>query len=390
MSDEVLVVKDDARLAARLGAAVGAVVDPELRMTLAELRMVREASVSEGFGRVEIALTVVGCPAAGRIESEVTAAAASVAGLSGFEVSMSVMTSDERRRLNERLRNGRPARTSAFGPDSLTRVIAVSSGKGGVGKSTLTANLAIELARLGLSVGLVDADIHGFSIPAIMGLVDESGHVAKPTKIDELIVPPVAHGVKTISIGMFLRDGEERAPVAWRGPMLHRTVQQFLSDVYFGDLDVLLIDMPPGTGDVAISISQLLPHAQVIVVTTPQEAAASVAVRSGMLATQTGQQLIGVIENMGPMVMPDGSELALFGSGGGSLAAAELSSSEREVPLIASVPLSLRLREGGDVGDPIVLADPDDPAARAISAAALKISKREGSLRGRSLPIHLA
>lgn len=389
MSENDITSNNDARLSARLRTAVGSVVDPELRKTIAELRMVREASVSEGFGTVEIALTVVGCPAASRIESEVRAAAESVAGLAGFTITMSVMTPDERRRLNERLRNGRPARTSAFGPDSLTRVIAVSSGKGGVGKSTLTANLAIELAKTGLNVGLIDADIHGFSIPAIMGLVDETGHVVKPTKIDELIVPPVAHNVKTISIGMFLRDGEERAPVAWRGPMLHRTVQQFLSDVYFGDIDVLLIDMPPGTGDVAISISQLLPNAEVVVVTTPQEAAASVAVRSGLLAAQTGQRVIGVIENMGPLLLPDGSMLELFGSGGGALAAAELSSSEREVPLLASVPLSMKLRSGGDIGDPIVLTDPNDPAAIAIGIAAAKIAKRSTSLARKNLPVSL-
>ncbi len=220
-------------------------------------------------------------------------------------------------------------------PDSLTRVIAVTSGKGGVGKSTVTANLAVALAGRGLSVGLVDADVHGFSIPGLLGLVDADGNAPQPTRIDDLMLPPVAYGVKVISIGMFLRRANGEAPVgavAWRGPMLHRTVQQFLTDVYFGDLDVLLLDMPPGTGDVAISVGQLLPHADVVVVTTPQSAASDVAVRSGLVARQTGQRVIGVVENMAAMTLPDGTVLDLFGAGGGAEVAAALSADAEHVP----------------------------------------------------------
>ena len=268
-------------LSAVVRAAVGAVTDPELRRPLAELDMVRGVEVDGTVAHVHIALTIVGCPAADRISREVTDAAASVPGIDEVDLSVGVMTPAERQALTERLRGGRTARQMPFGPDSLTRVVAVTSGKGGVGKSTLTANLAVALAARGLAVGLIDADVHGFSIPALLGLTDDDGRPPAPTRIDDLMLPPVAYGVKTISIGMFLpRDQPASAAVAWRGPMLHRTVSQFLTDVFFGDLDILLIDMPPGTGDVAISVGQLLPHADVLVVTTPQTAASDVAVRS--------------------------------------------------------------------------------------------------------------
>jgi ATP-binding protein involved in chromosome partitioning len=271
-----------------------------------------------------------------------------------------------------------------FGPDSLTRVIAVTSGKGGVGKSTLTANLAVALAARGRRVGLIDADVHGFSIPGLLGIAPGT----QPTRIDDLMLPPVAHDVKAISIGMFLREGE--SVVAWRGPMLHRTVQQFLTDVFFGDLDVLLIDMPPGTGDIAITLGQLLPHADVLVVTTPQEAAAEVAIRSGLVARQTGQRVIGVVENMAALTLPDGSSLDLFGSGGGQAVAEALSEGADPVPLLASVPLSPALRAGGDAGAPVVLSDPEDPAARAILTVADAVDRSGRSLAGRRLPLGLS
>jgi ATP-binding protein involved in chromosome partitioning len=376
----------DAQLGDAVRAAVGAVSDPELRRPLAELGMLREIHVDGGVAHVGVALTIVGCPAAQRIERDVREAAASVAGVDAVDVAVGVMTPDERRELTERLRGSR-TRTIPFGPDSLTRVIAVTSGKGGVGKSTLTANLAVALARRGLAVGLVDADVHGFSIPALLGLVDDAGRTVKPTRIDELILPPVAYDVKTISIGMFLREGDEGAAVAWRGPMLHRTVQQFLTDVHFGDLDVLLLDMPPGTGDVAISVGQLLPHAEVLVVTTPQAAASDVAVRSGLVARQTGQRVIGVVENMAAMTLPDGTVIDLFGSGGGERVAQALSTTDDAVALLARVPLSTALREGGDAGVPVVVADPDDPAARAIDGLAAQLSVRPRGLAGRSLPV---
>ena len=368
----------------RLAAAVGAVTDPELRRPLSELGMVRRADVAGTTAQVEISLTIVGCPAAARIEQDVRDAAASVAGVDAVDLELSVMTPAERADLIERLRG---VRHMPFTPDSLTRVIAVTSGKGGVGKSSLTANLAVALARRGLRVGLVDADVHGFSIPGILGLIDADGHVTRPTRIDDLIVPPVAHDVKAISIGMFLREGEERSAVAWRGPMLHRTVQQFLTDVYFGDLDILLLDMPPGTGDIAISVGQLLPHAEVLVVTTPQPAAADVAVRSGLVARQTGQRVVGVVENMAPLTLPDGTVLELFGSGGGQVVADQLSLGGEVVPLLASVPLSPSLRTAGDSGIPVVVASPQDAAARAITALAETIAAQGRGLAGRRLDI---
>ena len=335
-----------------------------------DLDMVREITVDDGIAHVGIALTIVGCPAAQRIEQDVRDAAASVPEITGVTVEVSVMTPTSAVRSQRKLcAAGRPARRMPFGPDSLTRVILVSSGKGGVGKSTLTANLAVSLAQQGLRVGLVDADVHGFSIPGLLGIAPGT----QPTRIDDLMLPPVAHDVKTVSIGMFLREGE--GVVAWRGPMLHRTVQQFLTDVFFGDLDVLLIDMPPGTGDVAISIGQILPHAEVLVVTTPQPAAADVAIRSGLVARQTGQRVIGVVENMAGLTLPDGTVIDLFGAGGAEVARAlssaaedgsdaEAGSDAEGVPLLASIPLSPALRQGGDAGVPVVLDHPDDVAAR--------------------------
>lgn len=374
----------DTPLRDRVLGAVGAVSDPELRRPLSELGMVRTVSTSGTTAHVEIALTIVGCPAADRIERDVRDAASAVPGIDTVELELSVMSPAERADLIERLRG---TRRMPFTPDSLTRVIAVTSGKGGVGKSSLTANLAVALARRGLRVGLIDADVHGFSIPGILGLTDEHGHATRPTRIDDLILPPIAHDVKAISIGMFLREGEERSAVAWRGPMLHRTVQQFLTDVYFGDLDVLLLDMPPGTGDIAISVGQLLPHAEVLVVTTPQAAAADVAVRSGLVARQTGQRVIGVVENMAPFAMPDGTVLDLFGSGGGRVVADELSNDGDIVPLLASVPLSPALRVAGDRGTPVVVADPQDAAAVAIDAVAAAIAGQGRGLAGRRLDV---
>lgn len=370
--------------------AVGGVIDPELRRPIGELDMVRAIAVAGGVAQVGIALTIVGCPAAERIASDVRAAAASVPGVTEVALEVGVMSPQERQALTERLRGGRAAREMPFGPGTLTRVVAVTSGKGGVGKSTVTANLAVALAARGLAVGLIDADVHGFSIPPLLGLVDANGTVPQPTRIDDLMLPPVAHGVKVISIGMFLRRGAGEPPlgaVAWRGPMLHRTVQQFLTDVYFGDLDVLLLDMPPGTGDVAISVGQLLPNAEVLVVTTPQAAASDVAVRSGLVARQTGQRVIGVVENMAAMTLPDGTTFELFGSGGGAAVAEALTNESAAVPLLASVPLSPTLRADADAGIPAVVAHPQDPASLAISRVADAIASEPRGLAGRSLPL---
>jgi ATP-binding protein involved in chromosome partitioning len=374
---------------AAVRAALDRVRDPEILRPITELGMVRDVRVdAEGRATVSILLTIAGCPAARRIEADTLAAAQSAPGVSSAEVVVGVMSPAERKAFVERVRGDRGARPQQFGPDSLTRVIAVTSGKGGVGKSSLTAGLAVALAQQGLSVGLVDADVFGFSIPGILGLSRE-GRTEQPTRLDDMILPPVAHGVKTESIGMFLGDADPRTTaVSWRGPMLHRTIEQFLRDVWFGDLDVLLLDLPPGTGDIAISVGQLLPHAEVLVVTTPQEAAADVAVRSALVARQTGQRVIGVVENMAGLVQPDGSVVDVFGSGGGRLVAQRLSDDEHgEVPLLGSVPLSPAFREGGDRGEPAVLATPEDPAAAEVIRIARAIVGQGRSLAGRSLGI---
>ncbi len=361
-------------------AALAGVIDPEIRRPITELGMIGGVTVDEaGKATVALKLTIVGCPAADTIERDVREAAASVDGINSVLVEVTVMTKDERAALTETLRGGR-ARTLQFGPDSLTRVYAITSGKGGVGKSTIAANLAVALAERGLSVGIVDADVFGFSIPGILGLEG-----AKPTQVDQMILPPIGHGVKVISIGMFV-DGN--AAVSWRGPILHRTIQQFLSDVFFGDLDVLLLDLPPGTGDIALSLGQLLPQAEVIVVTTPQPAAAEVAERSGLVARQMGQKVIGVIENMSGALQDDGSLLEIFGSGGGAEVAARLSRGQDEpVPVLASIPISLQTRISGDAGTPIVLSSPSDPAALALSTVADGLVSRRRGLAGRKLGV---
>lgn len=369
----------------RVLAALERVIDPEIRRPVTELDMIDGVTVStvaDGTTRAEVQLrlTIVGCPAADRIERDVRTAASSVDGIDDVAVDVGVMDRATRDALIDRLRGDRP-RGHPFTPDALTRVIAVTSGKGGVGKSTVTANLAVALAQRGLRVGLMDADVFGFSIPGILGIAD-----AKPTRVGEMIMPPRVHGLAVISIGMFV---DPHTSVSWRGPMLHRTVEQFLTDVYFGDLDILVIDMPPGTGDIAISIGQLLPHAEVLVVTTPQKAAADVAERSALVARQTGQTVIGVVENMTGYVQPDGSVLDLFGSGGGDETAARL-----DVDVLARVPLSLALREGGDTGRPIVLADDGTPgetdaAAQAILDLADRVIERGRGLAGRPLTVTL-
>lgn len=375
---------DLARLVER---ALGGVLDPEIRKPITELDMIGGVEVdSAGAATVQVKLTIVGCPAADAIERDVRAATSAVPGVTAVTVDVSVMSPAERAALTEKLRGGRAARVQQFGPDSLTRIYAVTSGKGGVGKSTVTANLAVALAERGLRVGVVDADVHGFSVPGLLGLTDADGVAVRPTRVDDMILPPVAYGVKVISIGMFVDSAS--AAVAWRGPMLHRTIQQFLGDVFFGDLDVLLLDLPPGTGDVAISVGQLLPQAEVLVITTPQPAAADVAERSGVVARQTGQRVVGVVENMAGLVQPDGSVLELFGSGGGAEVARRLSAGQDEpVPLLASVPLSVPLRAGGDAGAPIVVTDPQDAAAAAIRAVAEQLATRPRDLPRRKLPL---
>ena len=365
----------------RIRRRLAEVIDPELRLPITQLGMVGDISVDDaGTASIGIKLTIEACPMRSRIVDDVTAAAVRAEGVSTAEVSLGVMTPEERAELKEHLRGGETGKVNRFAqPDSLTKVYAVASGKGGVGKSSVTVNLACALADQGLKVGVIDADIHGFSVPGLLGITD------KPTRLDEMILPPVAYGVKTISIGMFV-DGNQA--VAWRGPMLHRAVEQFLTDVHFGDLDVLLLDLPPGTGDIAISVAQLLPGSELLVVTTPQAAAADVAERAGALSTQTAQKVAGVIENMGPMTLPDGTVLDLFGSGGGQIVADRLTENlGTEVPLLGSVPLDSGLRQAGDDGHPVALSAPDSSSGSALRDIATRLSGQGRGLSGRSLPV---
>lgn len=355
-------------LDAALEKALGNVIDPEIRRPIAELGMIESVVFDGANATIAINLTIVGCPAADRIEREVREAATAVEGIGDVTVRVGVMSVEQRTALTERLQGAR-RREVQFGPDSATKIFAITSGKGGVGKSTITANLGVALAARGLKVGIVDADVFGFSIPGLLGVPDE-----KPTRVGELMLPPIGFDVKVISIGMFL-PGKATA-VSWRGPMLHRTIKQFLSEVYFDELDILLLDLPPGTGDIAISVGQLLPQSEVIVVTTPQVAAADVAERSAIVARKTGQHVFGVIENMSGFTLPDGTALDLFGSGGGADVAARLSTPVQAVPLLASIPISIALREGGDAGAPVVLSHPEDPAAVAILAVAQQLALR--------------
>jgi ATP-binding protein involved in chromosome partitioning len=364
--------------------AAGSVTDPELRKPLGELGMIGDVAVVESTATITVKLTIVGCPASERISSDVHAAVLGVDGIDTAVVVLTVMTEAERTELLGNLRPG-GAKVNPFEAGSLTRVIAITSGKGGVGKSSVTANLAIALTQHGYKVGILDADVYGFSIPSLMGL-EKDGIAEKPTRIDDMIVPPVGHDVKVISIGMFVENNQ--AAVAWRGPMLQRTITQFLTDVYFGSIDFLLLDLPPGTGDVAITVGQQLPHAEVLVITTGQSAASDVAVRAGVLARQTGQQILGVVENMGPMTLPDGTQLSLFGEGGADEVATKLSiAAEHPVKVLARIPLSQELREGGDEGIPVMLTHPDSPAALAIANLATLVAQGGPSKAGLNLGV---
>jgi ATP-binding protein involved in chromosome partitioning len=364
-----------------LNAALATVTDPELRRPITELGMLDSVEANpDGTVRVAVLLTIAGCPLRDTITADATAALTRVPGVTGVDVELKVMTQAQRDALKERLRGTGGQRGIPFNdPGSLTKVFAVASGKGGVGKSSVTVNLACALAARGLRVGIVDADVHGFSVPALMGITQQ------PTRVDDMILPPVAYGVKVISIGMFVSGNQA---VAWRGPMLHRALEQFLTDVYFGDLDALFLDLPPGTGDIAISVAQLLPNAEILVVTTPQAAAADVAERAGTIATQTGQKLAGIVENMSFLEMPDGGRMELFGSGGGLVLAERLSAAVgTDVPLLGQIPLDIRLREGGDAGRPVVLAAPETAAAQALQSIADKLNAKPRGLAGMSLGI---
>jgi ATP-binding protein involved in chromosome partitioning len=360
--------------------ALDGVHDPEIHRPITELGMVKDIEVgADGAVRVEVWLTVAGCPLRETITREVTAAVGKLAGVSSVRVVLDVMSDEQRRALQTQLRGGHPEPQIPFAqPSSLTRVYAVASGKGGVGKSSVTVNLACTLAAAGQKTGVVDADIYGHSVPRMLGVT------GRPTPVENMIMPPSAHGVKVISIGMFTKGN---TPVVWRGPMLHRALQQFLADVYWGDLDVLLLDLPPGTGDVAISVAQMLPSAELLVVTTPQLAASEVAERAGAITLQTHQRIAGVIENMSYLLCPHcGEQTEVFGSGGGASVAAALGRlTGAPVPLLGQVPIDVRLREGGDAGVPLVLGEPDSPAALALRKIADELGARRRGLAGRHL-----
>ena len=364
--------------------ALATVIDPEIRQPITELGMVRSIAV-EDTGRVVVGidLTIAGCPLQDRILGDIQNAVGGLEGVTGVEVEFGAMTEEQREALRSQLRGGKSETVIPFNePGSLTRVYAIASGKGGVGKSTVTVNLAVAMAKDGLKVGVLDADIFGFSVPRMLGITGQ------PTRIDEMLLPPIAHEVKAVSIGMFVPEG---TPVVWRGPMLHRAVEQFLADVFWGDLDVLLLDLPPGTGDVAISVAQLLPHSEIVVVTTPQSAASDVAERAGAIALHTHQPVAGVIENMSWLEQADGSRLELFGVGGGDRVAERLTEAlGMPVPMLGQVPIDVETREAGDDGTPVVVAHPESPAAVVLTAIAQTLAARKREPAGRLLKVDLS
>ena len=359
--------------------ALSRVEDPEIGKPITELGMVESIAIAGNDVAVGVYLTIAGCPMRETIERNTRAVLEELDGVGRVDVTLHVMSDEQRRELGNKLRSEQTGPAIPFAdPDSRTRVFAVASGKGGVGKSSMTVNLACALAQQGLTVGIVDADIYGHSIPGLMGSVGKT-----PTVVDDMLMPPITHGVRHISIGQFV---EGNAPVVWRGPMLTRAIQQFLGDVYWGDLDVLFMDLPPGTGDVAITVAQLVPTAELIIVTTPQAAAAEVAERAGTISQQTNQAIAGVIENMSGLLLDDGSVINIFGEGGGQHVAERLTQlTDSEVALLGSVPLDPKLREHGDDGTPVVISEPDSPAAAAIHAIAEKLKVRRTSLAGKSL-----
>jgi ATP-binding protein involved in chromosome partitioning len=364
----------------QVASALSAVNDPEIHRPITELGMVKSIEVTPGgVVVVGVWLTVSGCPLRETITRDVSAAVGKLPGVIAVRVELDVMSEEQRRELQTKLRGGQPEKEIPFAlPGSLTKVYAVASGKGGVGKSSVTVNLAVALAALDLKVGLLDADIYGHSVPRMLGVTD------RPTQVEQMIMPPTKHGVRAISSGMLKRGNE---PLPMRGPILHRLLQQFLADVYWGDLDILLLDLPPGTGDVAISTAHLVPGSELIVVTTPQLASAEVAERAGTLAAQLHQRIVGVVENMSYLPCPHcGERVDVFGSGGGMAVAQTLTRlTGTPVPLLGEVPIDTRLREAGDNGMPLVLSDPDSPAAQQLRKIAEELASRSRSLAGRQL-----
>ena len=359
------------------------VIDPELRRSITDLGMVEHAEIIGTKANIKVLLTISGCPMRDKLTQDIKAAVAKLPEVSEVNLEFGVMSDEQRQKVRELVRGGKSKEIPFAKPDSLTRVIGISSGKGGVGKSSVTTNLAIAVAQHGFKVGILDADVYGHSIPRLLGLIGQ-----RPTAIDEMFIPLENHGVKCVSMEMFKPNRSDA--VAYRGPILHKVLEQLLTDAYWGDLDFLFIDLPPGTGDLAISLGQFIPASELIVVTTPQIAAAEVAERSGRIAHQLKQQIIGVIENMSAFPCPKcGEPIELFGSGGGADTAARLSQLiGAEVPLLGAIPFSHELRSGGDGGIPVMVAHDSDPAAQAIDAIADEIAKRKKSIVGVPLKLN--
>lgn len=368
--------------------ALAKVMDPEIGMPITELGMVKDVEINGGDVTVHVLLTVAGCPMKDRINRDISQAIQQVEGVTSLRVGMSAMNDEQRAKVGEVIREKRgvnPQRQGNMGgggevqvpfaqADSPTHVVAIASGKGGVGKSSVTCNLAVALTKLGAKVGVLDADVWGYSIPRMLGITGQ------PVQLEGMVMPLVGHGVKVMSIGFFTDPDK---PVVWRGPMLHRALQQFLTDVHWGELDVLLIDLPPGTGDIALSMAQLIPNADMLVVTTPQAAAQKVAQRAGIITKDTGMNVIGVIENMATFIAPDtGTEYNIFGTGGGEVLAGYL-----DTELWGSLPIDPRLREGGDAGTPITIAEAESPAAQRFMAMAERLQKTKKSIVGGQLPL---
>jgi ATP-binding protein involved in chromosome partitioning len=360
-----------------INAALGMVSDPELHRPLPELGMVKSVAFEAGVAHIEILLTISGCPMRDRLQSDISAAVTKIPEVNSVQLTFGVMNEEQRGAVKKLLHGGVEKFIPFAQPNSLTRVIGIASGKGGVGKSSVTVNLAVAAAKRGLRVGVLDADVYGHSVPRLMGILGQ-----RPTAIDQTFIPVEAFGVKVVSMEMF--KPERSDAVAFRGPMLHKVLEQLLSDAYWGDLDLLLLDLPPGTGDVAISLGQLIPASEIIVVTTPQIAAAEVAERAGRIAHQLKQHIIGVIENMSDSKCAKcGDPIAIFGSGGGFETSKRLSSLVgADVPLLGAIPFDSSLREGGDAGTPIVIGDPTSPASEAFSALIEKLMVRSKSLVG--------
>jgi ATP-binding protein involved in chromosome partitioning len=367
----------------RIHVELGTVIDPELRRPLPELGMIESVIFAKGIAQVKVLLTISGCPMRDRLKNDVEAALTRIEEVKKVDLEFGVMNDEQRNNVKKLLHGGVEKVIPFAQPDSLTRVIGIASGKGGVGKSSLTVNLAVAAAARGLKVGILDADVYGHSIPRLMNLVGQ-----RPTAIDQTFIPLESYGVKVVSMEMFKPDRSD--PVAYRGPLLHKVLEQLLSDAYWGDLDLLLLDLPPGTGDIAISLGQLIPGSEIMVVTTPQIAAAEIAERAGRIAHQLKQHIVGVIENMSDINCPDcGASISLFGSGGGAETAKRLSTLVGgDVPLLETVPFDPALRVGGDDGAPIVLSAPESHASLAIYSIVDQLMKQRKSLVGVPLSLH--